>query len=70
VKPEKSAIKYIDELYEKFNMRNAKTMFMPIKSNVKTSKEIYLQIEDKKNEMDKRPYKKLVGSLIYLANAS
>jgi len=55
---------------EKFDMRNAKTVPMPIKSNVKISKEMRPKTEDEKREMEKRPYRELVGDLIYLANAT
>jgi len=41
-----------------------------IKSNLKTSKEICPQNEDEKREMNKRPYRELVGGFIYLANAT
>jgi len=37
-------------------MRNAKTVLVPIESNVKISKEMHPQIEDEKHEMEKRPY--------------
>jgi len=42
----------------------------PIEWNVKISKEMCPKIEDKKREMEKRPYGELVGGLIYLANAT
>jgi len=54
----------------KFDMRNAKTVPTPIESNVKISKEMCPKIEDEKREMEKRPYRELVGDLIYLANAT
>jgi len=62
--------KYVNELCENFDMRNAKTVPTPIESNVKISKEICPKIEDEKRKMGKRPYKKLVESLIYLVNAT
>jgi len=62
--------KYVNELREKFDMRNAKTVPTPIESNVKISKEMCPQTEDEKREMEKRPYKLLVDGLIYLANAT
>jgi len=43
---------------------------MAIESNVRISKEIYPQTDNEKREMKKRPYKKLVVNLIYLANAT
>jgi len=60
---------YVDELCEKFDMRNTKTVTTPIESNVKMSKEMCPQTEDEKRETEKRPYRELIGSLIYLANA-
>jgi len=62
--------KYINELYEKFDIRNAKTVSTPIESNIKISKEMRLKIENEKREIEKRPYRELVGNLIYLANAT
>jgi len=62
--------KYVNKLCEKFDMRNAKTVPMPIESNVKISKEMCPKTEDEKREMEKRPYRELVRGLIYLANAT
>jgi len=62
--------KHVNELCEKFDMRNAKTMSTPIESNVKISKEMYSKTEDEKHEIEKRPYRKLVEGLIYLTNAT
>jgi len=62
--------KYVDELCEKFDMRNAKTVSTPIESNVKMSKKVCPRTEDYKREMEKRHYKELIGGLIYLANAT
>jgi len=50
-------------------MRNAKTVPISIELNVKISKEMRPKT-DEKCEMEKRPYRELVGGLIYLANAT
>jgi len=62
--------KYVNELCEKFDMQNAKTVPTPIESNVKIAKEIHPKTKDEKREMEKRPYRELVGGLIYLTNAT
>jgi len=62
--------KYVNELCEKFDMRNVKTVPMLIESNVKMSKEMHPKTEDEKSEMEKKPYRELVGDLIYLANTT
>jgi len=47
--------KYVDELCEKFDIRNAKALSTPIESNVKMTKKMYSQTKDQKRKMDKRP---------------
>jgi len=55
--------KYVDELCEKFDMRNFEDhgKLCLRQSNVKISKEMCQKTEDEKREMEKRPYKELVG---------
>lgn len=62
--------KYIKDLIEKFNMEQAKSVSTPIESNIKITKEMCPTTEDEKREMENRPYRELVGGLIYLANAT
>jgi len=62
--------KCVNELCDKFDIRNAKTVPTPIESNVKISKEMRPKTEAEKREMEERPYRELVGGLIYLANAT
>jgi len=40
--------KYVDELVQRFSMRNAKIVSTPIESNLKISKQIYPQTKDEK----------------------
>lgn len=62
--------KYIEELLEKFNMKIAKTVSTPIDPNLKITKEMSPTTEDEREEMKNRPYRELIGGLIYLANAT
>jgi len=62
--------KYVNELCTKFDMRNAKTVPTSLNSNVKISKEMCPKTKDEKHEMEKRPYRELVGGLTYLANVT
>ena len=62
--------KYTEELIAKFNMENAKTVSTPMEVNTKITKEMSPKSEEERAEMSNRPYRELVGSLIYLANAT
>lgn len=62
--------KYIKELVAKFNMEDAKPTSTPMETNMKITKEMSPKSEDERAEMKKRPYRELVGGLIYLANAT
>ncbi|CAK9827765.1 Retrovirus-related Pol polyprotein from transposon TNT 1-94 [Anthophora retusa] len=62
--------KYIKELIKKFNMEEAKATHTPIESNTKITKEMGPTTEEERREMLHRPYRELVGGLIYLANAT
>lgn len=62
--------KYVKDLLNRFDMDQAKTVSTPIESNIKITKEMSPTTEDEKCEMEKRPYRELIGSLIYLANAT
>jgi len=62
--------KYIEELLEKFDMKHAKTASTPMDPNLKITKEMCPTTEDERLEMKNRPYRELIGGLIYLANAT
>jgi len=58
--------KYVEELLEKFDMKHAKTVSTPIDPNLKITKEMCPTMEDERQEMKNRPYRELIGGLIYL----
>lgn len=62
--------KYVVELLKKFNMEDSKTVSTPIESNFKVTKDMCPASEDEKREMSSKPYRELVGCLVYLANAT
>ena len=62
--------KYINDLLEEFNMIKAKTVSTPIEPNIKISKNMCPVTIDERKEMENCPYRELIGSLIYLANAT
>lgn len=62
--------KYIEELIANFNMKDAKTISTPLEVNIKITKEASPRSEDERAEMKNRPYRELVGGIIYLANAT
>lgn len=62
--------KYTEELVRKFNMEDAKTATTPMESNTRISKEFTPITKEEKDEMKNRPYRELIGGLVYLANAT
>lgn len=62
--------RYIDDLLKKFNMNLAKDVSTPIESNTKITKDLGPENEEEREQMKNRPYRELIGSLIYLANAT
>lgn len=62
--------KCIENLLQKFQMEQAKPVSTPIESNLKVSKEMSPSTDEERLEMENRPYRELVGGLIYLANAT
>ncbi|KAL0117638.1 hypothetical protein PUN28_008790 [Cardiocondyla obscurior] len=62
--------KYIEDLIEKFDIKQAKEASTPIKPNLKITKEASPSTEEERQEMKNRPYRELIGGLIYLANAT
>lgn len=59
--------RYIDDLLRKFNMNLAKSVSTPIESNTKN---LGPENEEEREQMKNRPYRELIGSLIYLTNAT
>lgn len=62
--------KYIDDLLKKFNMNSAKTVSTPIESNTKITKDMGPENDEEKKRMKNRPYREIIGGLIYLATAT
>lgn len=62
--------KYINDLLKKFNMDSAKTVSTPIESNTKITKDLGPKSDEERDQMKNRPYRELIGSLIYLSNAT
>lgn len=61
---------YVEKLLKKFNMEDSKEVSTPMESSLKISKKMSSTTEEEKSEMKNRPYRELVGGLIYLANAT
>ena len=57
--------RYIEELLEKFNMKDCKSMATSMEVN-----ERFVNESESKEDMQHKPYRELIGSLIYLANAT
>lgn len=62
--------RYVEDLLIKFDMDRAKTALTPIESNLKITRKMCPTTEDERQEMNNRPYRELVGGLIYFANAT
>jgi len=62
--------KYIEELLSRFNMQDSKAVTTPIESNTKISKQLGPKNNEERIEIQKKPYKELIGGLVYLANAT
>lgn len=58
--------KYIKELISKFKMNDAKSASSPLEPGIKMSKEFSPKNEEERSEMRFKPYRELVGGLIYL----
>lgn len=62
--------RYVNDLLEKFDMKSAKPVTTPIESNTKVTKDLNPKNDEERERTKNRPYRELVGSLIYLANAT
>ncbi|GBN02888.1 hypothetical protein AVEN_153239-1 [Araneus ventricosus] len=56
--------KYIENVLEKFNMQDAKTVETSLDPSIKLTKEICPKTEAEKAEMSLYPYRSLIGSLM------
>lgn len=61
--------KYITDLLQKFGIKNCKPILSSLESNQKLIRNMDSNIEKERINMKHKPYRKIVGSLIYLANA-
>lgn len=59
--------RYASDILKKFGMSDCKPVTTPIESSTKISKRNEPQSEQKIKEMKSKPYKELVGSLLYLS---
>ncbi|XP_067136098.1 uncharacterized protein [Centruroides vittatus] len=62
--------KYAKDLLKKFNMQACRPVATSIESNQKLTKEMAPQSENETNEMNGKPYRELIGGLLYLANST
>lgn len=62
--------KYVTDLLEKFGMSNSKSVSTPLNPNEKLTKDMGPKSENEREEMKRKPYRELVGGLIYLANGT
>lgn len=61
---------YTQQLIERFNMKEAKGMSIPVDPHTRLSKEMSPNTQAGKEEMDRIPYASLVGSLLFAANVT
>ena len=57
--------KYIERVLERFNMKNAKPVSIPLAGHMKLSKKMCPTAREEKENMAKVPYSSVVGSRIY-----
>lgn len=57
----------IEEIIQKFNMEECKPALTPLNSSIKLTKEMSPKNEEERKKMLNKPYRSLVGSLMYLA---
>lgn len=62
--------RYVKSLIEKFYLNDAKSVATPLEANIKISRDLGPHNDEERIEMQKKPYRELVGGLIYLANAT
>jgi len=57
--------KYVEQVLEKFNMKNVKPASTPLATQFKLSSRDCLQSKEEKLHMSKIPYTSIVSSLLY-----
>ena len=57
--------KYIECIVERFNMKNAKPVSIPLAGHMKLSKKMCPTAREEKENMAKVPYSSVIGSLMY-----
>nr|CAI72292.1 putative polyprotein [Phytophthora infestans] len=62
--------RYIDDIVERFNQRNAKMVEYPCAANLKLSKMMSPTTEKERAEMWSRPYRSLIGCLMYITTCT
>ncbi|KAG2843921.1 hypothetical protein PC110_g18425 [Phytophthora cactorum] len=62
--------RYIDDVVERFNQRNAKPVENPCASSMKLSKALSPTTEMECAEMQSRPYRPLIGCLMYITTCT
>lgn len=62
--------RFIIDLLTKFGMKESKAVATPIESNTMLTKNMKPQTEEERTDMENKPYRELIGGLIYLANAT
>lgn len=60
----------IEDIIQKFNMEDCKSVPTPLNSSIKSTKTMSSQNEEERKEMSNKPYRNLVGSLMYLATST
>lgn len=58
---------FIENIIQKFNMEDCKPVQTPLNPSVKLSKAMSPKNEEERKEMSSKPYRSLIGSLMYLA---
>lgn len=61
---------YINDVISRFNMKDANSVSTPLEVGIKLTKEMEPKTETEKENMKDKPYRELVGSLVYLANST
>ncbi|KAG2987754.1 hypothetical protein PC119_g19624 [Phytophthora cactorum] len=62
--------RYIDDVVERFNQRNVKPVENPCASSMKLSKALSPTTEMECAEMQSRPYRPLIGCLMYITTCT